>query len=240
MNELNAILSTNLPRLAELTGYDVLAALFTILIWLWTGWWVEDRPGRKSASVLMFDHRHRWMQEMARRNPRILDGNLLGGLQQGSSFFASTMLLGVGGILAMLSQAEKLVEVTHALPLSSPTTPDGLRLRLSAAAFFVCYAFFKFAWAQRLFGYCAVLIGAVPEWDDARKDEIVKAAERAGTLNCLAARSFNRGLRSMHFTLSSLAWLFGPLALVLATCAVVLMVNRREYDSESRAAIDAD
>jgi len=177
---------------------------------------------------------------MARREPRILDGNLLGGLQHGSSFFASTTLLGLGGVLAMLSQAEHLGEVAHALPLSGPVSADGLRLRLLAPLFFICYAFFKFAWSQRLFGYCAVLIGATPEWDDAREAEIMAAADRAARVNGLAARSFNRGLRSMYFTLGSLAWLVGPLTLVLSTCAVVLMINRREFHSESRAAIDTD
>lgn len=238
MSGLHETLSATLPRLADLTGYDVLAGVFVFLAWLGVGSWVEDRKGRKSASTLMVAQRMGWMRQMARREPRILDGNLLTGLQQGASFFASTTLLGLGGVLAMLSQADRLAEVTHALPLSVPTSPDGLRLRLVAPAFFICYAFFKFAWAQRLFGYCAVLIGAVPDWDAAREAEILAAAERAGRVNCLAARSFNRGLRSMYFTLGSLAWLIGPLALVLASAAVVLMIHRREYHSESRAAID--
>jgi len=159
------------------------------------GWWVEDRPAHKSASTLMLSYRMGWMREMARREPRILDGNLLGGLQNSASFFASTALLGLGGLLAMLGQAQNLDDVAHALPLSSETTPDGLRLRLIAPLFFIAYAFFKFAWAQRLFGYCSVLIGATPEWDEMREAEIMVAA------------------------------------------SVVLMINRREFHSESRAAI---
>jgi len=238
MNTLHETLSIALPGFANLSGYDALAVVFLIFSWLSVGWWVEDRPNHKSASTVMLTHRMAWMREMARRNPRILDGNLLGGLQNSASFFASTALLGLGGLLAMLGQAENLDEVAHALPLSSETTPDGLRLRLIAPIFFISYAFFKFAWAQRLFGYCSVLMGATPEWDPERESEIMTAADRAGTVNGLAARSFNRGLRSMYFTLGSLAWLVGPLMLVLSTCAVVLMINRREFASDSRAAID--
>lgn len=238
MNAIHEFLSGELPRLADLTGYDALAAVCLLFSWLAVGWWVEDRPSHKSASTLMMSHRLAWMREMAKREPRILDGNLLGGLQNSSSFFASTTLLGLGGVLAMLGQAESLGKVAHALPLSGPVSPDGLRLRLIAPLFFIAYAFFKFAWAQRLFGYCAVLIGATPEWDAEREKEIMVAADRAGRVNGLAARSFNRGLRSMYFTLGSLAWLIGPLTLVLATAAVVLMINRREFHSESRAAID--
>lgn len=239
MNAIHEIFSAALPGLANLTGYDVMAALLLVASWLGVGWWVEDRPAHKSASTLMTAYRMTWMREMARREPRILDGNLLGGLQNSASFFASTALLGLGGLLAMLGQAANLDEVAHALPLSTETTPDGLRLRLIAPLFFIAYAFFKFAWAQRLFGYCSVLIGATPEWDESREAEIMIAADRAGVINGLAARSFNRGLRSMYFTLGSLAWLIGPLMLVLSTCAVVLMINRREFHSESRAAIEA-
>ena len=230
-------IADKLPGFADLTGYDALAAVFVLGVWLFVGWWVEDRPARKSASTLMYQYRMKWMREMARREPRILDGNLLGGLQHGASFFASTALLGLGGVLAILGQAPNLAEVAHAVPFSGPVSADGLRLRLSAPLFFIAYAFFKFAWSQRLFGYCSVLIGATPEWDPAREDEIMAAADRAGVVNGLAARSFNRGLRSLYFTLGSLAWLIGPLALVLSTCAVALMINRREFHSESRTAI---
>lgn len=230
-------LSTPLPRLADLTGYDAIAAVFLFASWLVVGTWVEDRKSCKSASMLMLTHRMAWMREMARREPRILDGNLLGGLQNSASFFASTSLIGLGGLLAMVGQADNLDVVAHALPLSSETTPDGLRLRLAAPVFFIAYAFFKFAWSQRLFGYCAVLIGATPEWDHTRETEIMAAADRAGIVNGLAARSFNRGLRSIYFTLGSLAWMTGPLTLILSTAAVVLMINRREFHSESRTAI---
>ncbi len=238
MSKIHESLSTALPRLADLTGYDVLAAIFLVCCWIGVGWWVEDRPSHKSASTLMTRYRMAWMREMARRDPRILDGGLLGGLQNSASFFASTSLLGLGGLLAMLGQADSLDVVAHTLPLSSETTPDGLRLRLIAPIFFISYAFFKFAWAQRLFGYCSVLIGATPEWDATREAEIFAAADRAGNINSLAARSFNRGLRSLYFTLGSLAWLIGPLTLILATTAVVLMINRREFHSDSRAAIE--
>lgn len=240
MMSIHKWLTGDLPRLADLTGYDALAALYLLVCWLGVAWWVED-SGRahQSASTLMYAHRITWMREMSRREPRILDGNLLSGLQGSASFFASTALFGIGGVLAMLGQASKLAEVAHALPLSGPVSPDGLRLRLIIPLIFIAYAFFKFAWAQRLFGYCAVLIGAVPIWDPEREAEITKAADRAGKINALAARSFNRGLRSMYFTLGSLAWLVGPLALVLATTAVAWMVHRREFRSESRAAIDS-
>lgn len=231
-------LGDQLPRLADLTGYDALAALWLLVCWVGIGWWVEKGPmAATGAGALMTRRRMEWMREMARRDPRILDGNLLSGLQNGASFFASAALIGLGGLLAMLGQAEQLAQVAHALPLSGPVSPDGLRLRLIPPLIFIAYTFFKFAWAQRLFGYCGVLIGATPLWDDAREAEILAAADRAGKVNALAARSFNRALRSLYFTLGSLAFLVGPLALFVSTGAVSWMIHRREFRSESRAAI---
>jgi len=61
MSAIHESLSTALPRLADLTGYDALAALYLIICWLGIGWWVEDRPHNKSASTLMFTHRMAWM-----------------------------------------------------------------------------------------------------------------------------------------------------------------------------------
>ena len=231
-------LSDDLPRLADLNGYDALAALWLVFCWLGIGWWIEKGPiAARGAGALMVQRRIEWMREMARRDPRILDGNLLTGLQNGASFFASAALIGLGGILAMLGQAEQLAHVAHALPLSGPVSPDGLRLRLIPPLIFIAYTFFKFAWAQRLFGYCSVLIGATPAWNDARETEILAAADRAGKVNALAARSFNRALRSLYFTLGSLAWLVGPLALFVSVTAVSWMIHRREFRSDSRAAI---
>ena len=239
-SELNGT-AHRMPQLnfADLTLFDAFAAVFVLIGWYGIGWWVEKRTQRVSASNLMAEHRMAWMHQMMRRDPRILDGNLLNGLQNGSAFFASTSLIGLGGALAILNQAESLGEVAHALPLTSQTSADGFRLRLIATLFFITYAFLKFAWAQRLFSYCSVLIGATPEWDAAREAEITAAADRAGRINILAARSFNRGLRSMYFALASLAWLVGPSALIITSVAVILMINRREFHSDSRNAIIA-
>ncbi len=38
-------------------------------------------------------------------------------------------------------------------------------------------------------------------------------------MNITAARSFNRGLRSIYFALAALAWLLGPVPLLAVTAA---------------------
>lgn len=232
-NEPNAM-----PQVVDLTILDLFAVFWLITVLLGIGWYVDNSPIKHpSASQIMQERRFAWMREMARRDVRILDGALLTGLQQSSSFFASTALVSLGGLLAVMGQAERLSEVADTLPFSHPEGPDAFRIRLFAPVIIIAYAFLKFAWAQRLFGYCAVLIGSTPEWDTTREQEIYAAADSAARVNGLAARSFARGLRGLYFTLGSLAFLIGPMALIACSSAVGLMIYRREFRSDSRTAM---
>ena len=62
-------------------------------------------------------------------------------------------------------------------------------------------------------------------------------ADQAAQININAAKSFNRGLRSVYFALATLAWLLGPLALLATTVFTTAMLWRREFASESRRAL---
>ncbi len=100
---------------------------------------------------------------------------------------------------------------------------------------FLANAFLKFVWSNRLFGYCAVVMAAVP--NDARDARAASRARKAGEINITAARGFNRGLRSLYFALATAAWLLGSEALIAATLVTVLVLLRREFASQSRAVL---
>ena len=68
----------------------------------WAGYQLAaERPaGRvRSLNVLMNEQRHRWMEQMVRRENRILDGNINASLQNGTAFFASASLIALGAAL---------------------------------------------------------------------------------------------------------------------------------------------
>lgn len=225
----------------QMTMLDVVAVGWLLLLVSGMSWYVDSGPrAALSASGLMRVKRTIWMEEMAMREVRIMDSALLAGLQSGSSFFASTSLICLGGLLAMMGQAQQLAEVADAMPFAHPSGPDAFRVRLIAPVAMIVFSFLKFAWAQRLFGYCAVMIGATPEVREGNGEAVRRAARDAGQLNWLAARSFARGLRGLYFTLGALAFLIGPLALMASSSAVALMIYRREFRSESRAAMLGD
>lgn len=233
-----SILWTPVRGVPEMTVLDLLAVGWMVFLLCGMSWYVDSGPrASESASGIMRVKRLRWMEEMALREVRIVDSALLRGLQSGSSFFASTSLICLGGLLAMMGQAERLAEVADSMPFAHPSGPEAFQVRLIAPVAMIVFSFFKFAWAQRLFGYCAVMIGATPDRRSGNEAEVLAAARDAGELNWLAARSFTRGLRGLYFTLGSLAFLIGPLALIASASAVALMIHRREFLSESRSAM---
>ena len=215
-----------------LAPLDWIAVGTTLLAWFVISWMIEH-PGAKrpSVTVLMSERRRDWMKVFVTRDPRIFDSQILSSLRQGTSFFASTSLLAVGGVLALAGNTDPLrgvaAEVTEmAVPVLI------FQLKLAFVAVFLTNAFLKFVWANRVFGYCAVLMAAVP--NDPADPAAYPRAAQAAELNIRAAINFNRGLRAMYFALGALAWLLGPIALLIATATVFWIVWSREFASLPR------
>ena len=199
------------------------------------GWIIEHPPaGRSSVTVIMADYRRDWMARFAERDNRIFDSNILASLRQGTNFFASTSILAIGGVLALVGNTDRLTEL--AADLTDETAPNVLwEVKLLTVALFLAAGFLRFVWSNRIFGYCAVVMGAVP--NDPADPEAARLAARAAELNIRAALNFNRGLRAVYYALGAAAWLLGPLALLLATAAVSWVVWSREFASVPRDVI---
>lgn len=217
------------------TGLDLVAVAVLILAWAGVSLLIEHAPRRfPSTSNLMAHYRREWMVQFVARDPRIFDSQLVGQLRQGTSFFASATLLAIGGTLALLGDIERLIGLAD--DLASGSDPVIVwEVKILAVVFFLTNAFLKFVWANRLFGYCAVMMGAVP--NDPANPAAMPRATKAGDINITAARGFNRGLRALYFALASTAWLIGPLALLLAVAVTLIVLLRREFASESRAVL---
>jgi uncharacterized membrane protein len=219
-------------RLSLFTTLDFVAVTGLILAAVLIGWRIEHAPAHTpSVSAMMDQYRREWMQQMVTRDPRIFDAQILGGLRQGPAFFASTAVIALGGTLALIGNAEQLAGV--ALDLAAASHPTIVwEVKLLILALFLTNAFLKFAWSNRLFGYSAVLLGATPNRTD--DPNAYHRAGQAAEITITAARSFNRGLRSVYFALAAATWLAGPVALLLATLVTLVLIWRREFASTSR------
>lgn len=213
---------------------DLIALGVTIAAWLGIGFAIEHPwSKRPSVSLLMETYRREWMTQFITRNPRVFDGTIIDSLRQSTAFFASASMIAVGGGLAIMSNPAVVMGMTSDLPLHNDI--NDLRLHALLIVAFLVNALLKFVWSNRLFGYCAVIMAAVPnEAGDPRAE--IRAAQ-AADLNITAAKSFNRGLRSVYFALGSLGWLLGPYGLIAAVALTSAVLIRRDFASASRSII---
>lgn len=226
---------TLLERAALFTPLDYAGVAFLGLGWLMIGFWIEHSSARfPSTSRLMADYRRDWMQQMIAREPRVFDAQIVGSLRQGTAFFASTSIIALGGVLAVMGNSDRLNTIADDFG-QTQASDFVLEIKLIAVALFLLNAFLKFAWANRLFGYTSVLMGTVP--NDPGDATCRHRAAQTAELSILAAQSFNRGLRAIYFALAAGVWLAGPGPLVVAVLAALLVIWRREFASRTRATL---
>ncbi|MDF1871524.1 DUF599 domain-containing protein [Vannielia sp.] len=221
-----------LPLLSSFSASDALAVALILLSWAVLGTLVENPPAsRISVSVLMQDYRRDWLREHVTRQPRIFDATILGSLRQGTTFFASACMIAIGGGLAVIGNPDRLTSLADDLSLGG-TTVFAWEVKILLILSFVANAFLKFVWAHRLFGYSAVVMGAIP--NDSSHPSSYPRAAKAAEINITAAKSFNRGMRSVYFALGATGWLLGPWGLIVGAIVSTLIIARREFASESR------
>jgi uncharacterized membrane protein len=188
----------------------------------------------------MHSYRDDWMEQMLGRQMRMVDAQVTAALQNGTAFFASTSLLAIGGALTLMRATDDLMPIMSVINVGSIPSRQLWEFKMLGLIVIFVYAFFKFAWAYRLFNYFAIMVGAAPP--PAAKDTpgAQAFAHRAARMCEDAGRQFNRGQRAFFFALGYLGWLLGPIPLVITTTAIVVVMWRRQFSSESRKAFERD
>ena len=216
---------------ATFTLTDTAGFVALVVAWVGTGRLAEHPPKwRPSVSLLMQDYRYRWMTEFLTRDPRIFDVTLIDSLRQGTAFFASAAMIAIGGGVALIGNAAALQGLAQDLTIGLDAS--ALRIKLIVVVALLGNALLKFVWSHRLFGYCAIMMAAVP--NDFNDPLAAPRARQAAMINITAARSFNRGLNSIYFALACLGWMIGPEALIGTTLLTAGVLLRREFASQSR------
>lgn len=226
----------NLP----ISALDISALLFYIVIFGGYGYVAAiDALEQRSIVGAVQRQRERWMQNMAMREIRIVDAQLLAGLSQGNAFFASTSAIIIGGLTAMMGSGEKVQILLERLPFVLPSSAALFEIKLLLLIAIFIYSFFKFAWAFRLSHYVAIMIGATPILDGSNHAACQMHAMRSARLIGLAAEHANTGLRGFYYAIAAMAWFFHPIALCVATVWVLLILIRRDFFSRSRRVLAA-
>ena len=219
----------------EVNWIHLIAALWFVICWggytRYATWKARDTACL--ASVLHL-YREDWMRRMLLRDNRIADASVIGNLERNASFFASSTLIILAGILTVLGASERAVSLLADIPMVQQASQGMSEIKLLCLALVFVYAFFTFSWCMRQYNFAAVLVGAAPMVAErtASEQERKVFTDRTARVISLAAHQFNQGLRAYYFGLSMLAWFIHPGFFVLATTGVVLVLYRREFHSD--------
>ncbi|HRI17816.1 MAG TPA: DUF599 domain-containing protein [Burkholderiaceae bacterium] len=207
----------------------------------WVGYVVfAKRLSTQRPSVLATTNRIRrqWMLQATHREVRVFGGVVIQNLSTSPSFFASTTILIIGGLLAVLGTTERATELVREIPFAARTSVLVFDLKIVLMLVIFVYAFFRFTWSMRQYTFGALMVAAAPEaatldaqgaegqaWREA-------FADRAGRVVGMAAETFNDGLRAYYFAFAAIGWFFNPLVFMLATGIVVYILYQREFRSD--------
>ena len=220
---------------ALLPWIDWLALVAFLAAWVGYGRFSREL-GKRRPSLASTTDRYRvyWMREAAARDPRMLDGLINQALSQTPSFFSSTSILVIGGLFALLGTADKATEIVSEIPFAQATSSFIFEFKVLVLIGIFVFAFFRFSWCMRQYTIVALVIGAMPPPGDfvSGKFDLRTYADRAAEMVKAAAESFHDGLRAYYFSFAAMAWFLSPLAMLLASVVVVVVLYGREFHGD--------
>jgi uncharacterized membrane protein len=177
-------------------------------------------------------YRKEWMTRILSRDVRISDTAAIANLERTVAFFASTTMLVLAGLMTLLSYTDRAITLVQHLPMVHPSSALEWEFKLLILLTMFVYAFFKFTWSLRQYGFVSVMIGASPLPSDGLDARHADAhAERMARMSSMAANNFNVGLRTYYFSLAVLSWLINPWLFMGMSAVVVYVLYQREFTS---------
>lgn len=196
---------------------------------------LSQRRGRTINSDLTVI-RTAWMRNMAMRDIRLLDGQLIGNTMNSSSFFASTSLIMIAAVAGAMFGGDAAYRGLKAAPLLAAAPRFILEIKLGLIVLALGRALLDFIWAIRQLNYCLAIVGAAPPPDGPR--DLLKAyGEAAASVMNPAFSAFNSGVRGYYFALAAAAWLIGPIAMMAAVVFAIALLIWRQLASRSAVGV---
>ncbi len=224
-----------------MTLLDYLALFLFAFLWFAFAWITGQGRifSRTSLTQAMAERRRQWIVNSLGRDLKMIDTQILSGLQNGTAFFASTSILAIGGCFALLGQTDQVDSVLKDLPFVVESGRSTFELKVFVLTAIFGYSFFKFGWSYRLFNYCTILFGTLPMAEEARRDPegAARAAELTIRMNIIAASHFNSGLRALFMSIGYLGWFASPYVFMATSLTVFVVLLRRQFFSEARLAL---
>lgn len=228
---------TQLMEFASSNWFDLLALLLFVTVFraylTYTARRSLDTP---CLAYAMHRFRKQWIRTALHRENRIADTNIVANLERNVSFFASTSLLVLAGLVTLLSSADTVMRVLADIPFSDASSRGEWELKVMVLVVMFIYAFFKFTWSLRQFGLVSVMIGGAPEIADNPPEDVTRRhVDSISQMASKAAGNFNTGLRTYYFSMAALAWFVNAWLFIVISLLVVFVLYRREFKSDTLA-----
>lgn len=229
---------TRLLAELSLTWLDVTAFIFLLLAWAGYAWFAEwHARSVPSLHSTMDGYRREWMLRMIERDNRMVDVNVMRNLTRSSQFFASTTMLVLGALIALLGYVQQALDVVSGLPFTVKASQRLLEIKIVLLVLIFVYAFFKFSWAIRQLGFCSTLVAAAPKAPKDNPEQYAVQIDRIAAVTSYAGTNFNNGLRAYYFALAAMTWFLHPYLMLIATAWVVYVLYHREFSSKTLKAL---
>lgn len=223
-----------MPNITDLFPLiDIIALCWFIMCWViytFIAEYSNHAIGENSLNRVMYHYRLEWMEQMILSADRISDARIMSNLMQSVTFFASTSIFIIAGIISVMAAGDKASHIISALTLGAGSKFLEAKSMLLITIF--GYSFFKYTWALRQYNYASVILAAAPRFhDNPQKSKIY--AERAAKILSNAARHFNIGMRGYYFGLAALSWYANTILFMVLSVWVVVVLYRREFYSKT-------
>ncbi len=226
-------------RSLSLPWLDLLALGWFASLWVIYVWYTDHRETTRPTFRRQMDKFIReWMARMVERDNRMLDVNIVRNLTRSSQFFASTTMLILGALVALMGYTEKAAGVLAELPFTEQVSERVWELKILLLVLIFVYAFFKLSWSMRQFGLASVLVGAMGK-TPADTEMYAAQINRVTIIISFASGNFNNGLRAYYFGVAALSWFLHPVLMMLVTAGVVFVLHQREFRSRTLQALAA-
>ncbi|THD56050.1 DUF599 family protein [Phenylobacterium sp.] len=214
-------------------------AAFSLFAVCWLGYQpLLTLLGRRGGAVINTDLmvvRSAWMHNMARRDNRFMDGQLLAQTLSSSSFFASSNLILIAATAGVLFGGQASFRNVSSLVVIKTSSRVLFEMQLALVVVTLARGLLDFIWGIRQLNYVLAAIGATPERADDNSHHAF--GDVAGRLLNPALHSVNSGVRGYYFALAAAAWLFGPVTFMVATLGATYLLVWRQRRSPAAYAI---
>jgi uncharacterized membrane protein len=215
----------------------LIATLFPLICWLAYNYGVPLVERRyPSLSTIMSMQRRRWVANAARRESpmdAILSANLMGSV----SFLASTSVLLILAIFAAFGQIESVMDALKTVGMAANYTSPDLQIHFIVMLTIFTLSFFAFTLSLRQFNHFCIMLGAIDHSAGGVTEEEIEAI---ASLNSLAAKNFNNGIRGYYFAVPTVAWFAADwLGIAVSLVTVAFIVHREFFSSAHRIAASA-